>query len=201
MFDAYLRELKDRILWRTARRAGRWVPPNVVTLAAFLIGLMAAGAAWGRAYGAGLGLWLLNRLLDGLDGTIARSTDRQTAFGGFLDLTLDFVVYAAVPIGLALGAGSRAALLTVIGLLASFYVNATWMYLAAILERRRLAIPGGEQTSAAMPEGIIAGTETAVLYAIFFLWPRALVPVGAAMAVLVGATAAQRLRWTWRHLP
>ena len=76
-------------------------------------------------------------MLDGLDGTLARVPARQTDFGGYLDILLDFAVYTAVPTGLALGLGTAPALAACAVLVGSFFVNAaSWMYLSAVLERR-----------------------------------------------------------------
>lgn len=36
----------------------------------------------------------------GIDGLVARVSGQQTDFGGYLDILCDFVVYAAIPIGL-----------------------------------------------------------------------------------------------------
>jgi CDP-alcohol phosphatidyltransferase. len=46
---------------------------------------------------------VLNRLLDGLDGALARLRGLTDA-GGFLDIALDFLFYALVPFGFALAA-------------------------------------------------------------------------------------------------
>jgi len=103
VFDILLRAIKDRLLEPLARLLGPRVAPNAVTLLACLVGLACAAAAWQQSYGVALALWAANRLLDGLDGTLARVHERQTDFGGYLDILLDFVVYAAVPTGLAFG--------------------------------------------------------------------------------------------------
>ena len=102
MLDARLRRLIDPPLDRvSAPLAAHGLSANAATVAGFLIGLGAALAIAGRAYLLGLGLLLLNRLLDGLDGALAR---RQglTDLGGFLDIVLDFLIYAAVPFAFAL---------------------------------------------------------------------------------------------------
>jgi phosphatidylglycerophosphate synthase len=141
-----------------------------------------------------LALWLANRVLDGLDGTLARVQGAQSDVGGYVDLLLDFVVYAAIPFGLVLGRPSVATALAALALVGSFYVNAaSWMYLAALLERRGVgARSRGELTSITMPEGLIGGSETVVLYTLFLF---------SAMAALVVVTAAQRLVWAVRRLP
>ena len=46
-------------------------------------------------------LLLLNRLLDGLDGAVARAAG-GTDLGGFLDITMDFLIYSAIPFAFAL---------------------------------------------------------------------------------------------------
>lgn len=202
MFDTFLRALKDRLLEPLARRLGPWPSPNAVTVLACLVGLAAAGLAWRRAYPAALALWLANRFLDGLDGTLARVHGRQTDFGGYLDILLDFVVYAAVPTGLALGQPRAAVLTACAVLLGSFFVNAaSWMYLSAVLERRSAgAAARGERTTVTMPPGLVAGAETFVLYTLFLAFPGRLVELFALMAALVYVTVAQRVWWALRNL-
>ena len=202
MFDVLLRALKDRLLEPLARLLGAGVAPNAVTVLAWLVGLGAGAAGWRRAYGLALALWLLNRLLDGLDGSLARVHGRQTDFGGYLDILLDFAVYTAVPTGLALGQPTFPVLAACVALIGSFFVNAaSWMYLSAVLERRGAgAAARGERTTVTMPPGLIAGAETVVLYTLFLLVPSRLAELFALMAVLVYATVAQRLVWAHRHL-
>lgn len=202
MFDVLLRALKDRLLDPLARLLGAGVPPNAVTVLAFLVGAGAGAAAWRRAYAVALALWALNRLLDGLDGTLARVHGRQTDFGGYLDVLLDFAVYTAVPTGLALGRPTYPVLATCAALLGSFFVNAaSWMYLSAVLERRGAgAAARGERTTVTMPPGLVAGTETVVLYTLFLAVPSRLPELFGLMAALVYLTVLQRLWWARRHL-
>jgi len=202
VFDILLRAIKDRFLEPLARRLGAGVAPNAVTVLAFVVGLGAAAAAWRQAYAVALALWAANRLLDGLDGTLARVHGRQTDFGGYLDILLDFAVYTAVPTGIALGRPTVPVLTACVALLGSFFVNAaSWMYLAAVLERRGAgAATRGERTTVTMPPGLIAGAETVVLYTLFLALPGRAAGLFGLMAVLVYLTAAQRLLWAWRHL-
>jgi phosphatidylglycerophosphate synthase len=203
VLDPFLRPVKERLLAPAARAIGRRISPMAVTLAGFLLGIGASVAAARAAYTAALALWLANRVLDGLDGTLARVQGAQSDVGGYVDLLLDFVVYAAIPFGLVLGRPSVATALAALALVGSFYVNAaSWMYLAALLERRGVgARSRGELTSITMPEGLIGGSETVVLYTLFLVWPGQLVALFSAMAALVVVTAAQRLVWAVRRLP
>lgn len=205
MFDELLRPVKERVLAPAATVVGRRIHPMLVTLAAFVFGLGAAAAAACGVIGTGLALWLANRVLDGFDGTLARAQGAQSDLGGYVDIVLDFVVYAAVPFGLALGAAppERPALaLVALGMVASFYVNAaSWMYLAAILERRGVgAAAHGELTTITMPRGLVGGTETIIFYVLFFALPRLLLPLFALLTTLVVITVTQRLVWAVRHL-
>lgn len=202
MFDDALRALKDRLLWPFAVALGTRISPNAVTLAAFVVGMIAAWLAARGQYGAALGAWLLNRLLDGIDGTLARATARQSDFGGYLDIVLDFAVYAAVPVGLIVAAQDRWTALLGAVLLGAFYVNgASWMYLAAILERRgEGAAAQGERTTIRMPAGLIAGTETIILYSLFLILPAKLPLLFTLMMAGVAVTIIQRLFWARRFL-
>lgn len=199
--DRYLRPSKDVVLDSLSRRLPN-VPPTAITLTAFAVGLAACVVSWHGHYGWGLGLWLLNRTLDGLDGSIARQHTKQSDLGGYLDILLDFVIYALLPLALVLSAPSQTRLVALACLLASFYINAgSWMYLAAILEKRHaLQQQARELTSITMPRGLIEGAETILFYCLFLLFPQQLEHLFIFMAVLVTITALQRVVWAVRQL-
>jgi phosphatidylglycerophosphate synthase len=202
MVDQFLRRPKEQMLAPLARQIGARVHPTTLTLLAFACGVGAALALWQGAMAAGLMLWALNRTIDGLDGSVARATNTQTDWGGYLDILLDVVVYALVPLGLALHAGTPAALVALAVLLASFYANAiSWSYLAALLEKRSAgAKSSGELTSVTMPAGLIEGAETVLFFSAFIIFAPYLVWLFGLMAALVGVTVAQRLIWAYRAL-
>ncbi len=213
--DRVLRPVKSRVLAPLsallAEPLGRHgaLP---ITMAGLAVGLAAALAAALGAFPVALALWLLNRLLDGLDGEIARHLGRADDRGGYLDLLSDLVVYAAVPLGAA--AGATAAFggeviaaspwiwpLTAL-LLAAYYVNlGSYAVLAALLEKRgRGAEARGDTTSMVIPAGLVEGTETVLLVAAMLAFPS-LLPLWLGLgAALVAATAAQRVWWAARTL-
>ncbi len=197
MFDEWLRAWKDRMLGGLARRLTA-VSPTAVTLLAFAVGLAAAGAIVAGRRRLALALWLLNRVLDGLDGAMARVQGRGSDLGAYLDILLDFVVYAAIPVALAVATAEPGAGFAVLVLLATFYVNAaSWMYLAALLERR------GQHrgaTRVVMPAGLVAGAETILFYGAAILLPRYLAAIAWTMAALVVAGVLQRVVWAVRRL-
>ncbi|CAN5138890.1 hypothetical protein BH09GEM1_BH09GEM1_19470 [soil metagenome] len=202
MFDLVLRPVKERVFAPVTRALGQHVSPMALTLAGFAAGVVAAVLVARGGYRAALVLWLINRVLDGLDGSLARAQGSQTDLGGYVDIVMDFVVYAAIPIAFVLASPGLPLAIAALVLIGSFYVNAaSWMFLAAILERRdRGARVHGELTSITMPEGVIGGTETIVLYTLFFLLPDHLVALFAAMSALVMLSVGLRLAWAARRL-
>lgn len=201
MLDNVLRHFKDRLLDPLARPWPR-ANPTLWTLIALAIGLIGIGLLLQQYYGWALLCWLLNRLLDGFDGSVARVHHKQSDLGGYLDILSDYLVYAGFPVALVVGTPSSGAYLSLIFLLACFYINtASWLYLSAILEKRRHgAGVKGELTTITMPAGLIGGTETVIFYGLFLIWPNYLVPLYTLMGGLVLVTVGQRLVWAIRHL-
>ena len=201
MRDLALRQYKDRWLQPIADQAlFAGIHPNLVSLAALLVGLSAAGAVVAHAYWLGLGLWIANRVLDGLDGVVARLYAKQSDFGGYLDLFFDFIIYLAIPVAFVVAAPTPAALWGLAALLASYYLNTmSWMGLAALLETPN-ASTATPQTTLEMPAGLIEGAETILLYALFYMRPQQISLLFFVMAALVMFTALQRLIWVWRFV-
>lgn len=199
MFDDRLRTAKDTLLRPFVRSAlVARLSPSTVTVAGLLVGLGAAGAAAGAYWIIATVLWLVNRLLDGLDGALARATDRRTDSGGYVDIVADFVVYAAVPIGIAVGLAGALAWASVAVYLGACYVNAaSWMYLSAVIEKRGAA--GGAATSVVMPRGIVEGFETILAYVVALLFPYYSPHVFFGLGALVLLTAVRRVVWWLRR--
>lgn len=197
VLDPLLRPVKDRALLPLAK-ALAGVGPGTVTAVAFAFGVAAAAAAWRGGLRLAAALWLANRVLDGLDGAVARVYGKSSDLGGFLDLVADFAVYAAIPLALAFRPGADPALPGAAAfLLGVFYVNAAaWMVPSALLERRgRGPNERGEATSVVIPEGLISGAETVLFYTLFFLLPDHQVLLFLVMAALTAITVAQRVVW------
>lgn len=199
MFDTYLRNQKDRLAEPLARRM-KFLPPNAASILGVLIALLSAILAARQIYFWGLAFWLLSRALDGLDGLLARLHNKQTDFGGYLDIILDFIAYAAIPLGFGLGVASQTVCLALAVLLSSYYVNsASWMYLAAILEKRATHDPK-TMTTIVMPAGLVGGFETIVIYSLFFIVPQYIVQIFVIFSTLIFITVIQRLIWAYQTL-
>ena len=202
MIDRALRGRKELVLAPLADAMPRRLHPTAITFVALLPGLGAALAAARGAVVPAVALWLVNRALDGLDGTLARRSGRQSALGAYLDILCDVIVYAVIPLGIAAGQDSRAAWIAAASLLGTFYVNViSWSYLSAVLEGRGAgARAGGELTAVTMPGGLIEGAETVVLLAVALAVPDWSVTVMWVMAAGVTISVAQRAAWATRHL-
>jgi phosphatidylglycerophosphate synthase len=202
VIDRRLRDIKEELMAPVASATGDTFHPLTITLVNGALGILCAILASLGLYVPGLILWLLNRFLDGLDGTLARFAGRQSDLGAYLDLMFDFLVYALVPISLVSSHPSTAAMVTLIGMLAMFYLNAaSWMILAAILEQRQKgARARGELTGLTLPTGLIEGAETVIFYSVFFLFPGDLHLLFGLFSVLIIVTIFQRIAWAVNHL-
>lgn len=197
MLDLRLRATKERLVEPAAAGIARWVGPTALTIGSLGLAIACAGLSWtGRSWLA-LAAWLLSRLLDGLDGPVARARGQASDFGGYLDIVGDTVGYALVPLGVALGVDQRSTWIALGALLASFFVNSiSWTYLAAVLEKHgRGASATGEMTSITMPPALIEGSETIVLFSLFVAFPGLATWWFAGMATLVAVNVVQRVVW------
>jgi phosphatidylglycerophosphate synthase len=171
MFDARLRPLIDPPLNAAGRRiAAAGISANAVTVTGFTLGLLAAAAIACDYTLTGFLLIALNRLFDGLDGAIARAS-RKTDLGGYLDITLDFFFYGAIPLAFAIQAPEANAL-PAAALLASFYANGSaFLAFAIMAEKRKLSTSRQGAKSLYYLGGLAEGTETIALFLLMALLP------------------------------
>jgi len=177
--------------------ARRGVHPIAVTLAGVIVALAAAGAAAAAQWRWALVLWLTSRLLDALDGPIARAGGGATDLGGVLDMASDVVAYAATVVGAAIG--NPDAVVACLVLLATYYVNGSVFLLGSLVaERRGRARP--DERSLHFTRGLAEGTETVLAHAAMFAVPSVMAPVAWVFAAMVAVTAVQRTLETVRGL-
>ncbi len=201
MLDEPARRLKNSLLSPIAHNI-TFISPTQLSIVGLGLACVMFVLLWQQNYLLGLIFWWLNRLFDGLDGLVARQQDRQSDLGAYVDIICDFIAYALLPIGLVLGMLNTPNLLALVALITSFYINgASWMYLAALLEKRNLgAAQRGESTSITMPDGLVGGFETIVFFSLFILAPQYIFYLFLTMAVLVGVGILLRIRWAYQHL-
>lgn len=200
MFDHRLREQLDAPLTAIAARLDRpWITPDRLTLAGLVVGLASAGLAASQLWVWALVAWWVSRLLDGLDGPLARRRsvdDAGSPAGGFLDITADFLVYGAAVVGVAVGTvGSAAAVtdwLPFAAVLLAYYVNGTaFLAFSSIAERTGHRIDDGRSLS--FLGGLAEGAETIVVHSLWLLLPAIAGPIAWVWAGVVGVSAAHRV--------
>jgi phosphatidylglycerophosphate synthase len=200
MLDARLRRLIDPPLDRLCGPLARYgVSANLATVAGFVVGLAAIAAIAAQAFGVGLGLLLLNRLLDGLDGALAR---RQgiTDLGGFLDIVCDFIVYAGVPFAFALADPSANAVAAAF-LIFSFIGTASSLLAYAIMAAKRgITTDLRGRKSMYYLGGLTEGGETILAFVLAFLWPSWFAPIAWLFGTLCWVTTATRIAAAWQTL-
>jgi phosphatidylglycerophosphate synthase len=198
MLDAHIRPLIDpplNVAGRLLARIG--IGAIEMTLAGFVAGLSAAVAIAIGQPGWGLLLILLSRLADGLDGAIARAT-HQTDRGGFLDITLDFIFYGAIPLAFAFADNFRNALPAAI-LLAGFYANGSaFLAFAIMAEKRGLSSEAQGKKSLFYLTGLAEGTETIIFFVLCCLFPDAFRWLAIVFAGLCFISTAARIVVGWR---
>ena len=166
MLDLLLRRLIANSTRYLAGFLGRCLSPNQITVSSLLCGVVAAFYVSQDELGLGLLFWGLNRVLDGLDGAVARLFDKKSDFGGYLDIVSDFIVYALIPAAL------RVRCLP--WLLAVYVINAVSLFkLSVVLEARAAS---NEFTSVQMPPALVEGFETIVVYTLALILPSYSVP-------------------------
>ena len=167
-----------------------------VTLLGFAIGMAAALAIATQHPLPGLVGLLLSRLCDGIDGALARlgtPTDR----GAFLDISLDFVFYASIPLAFGVADPAANALAAAVLLAAFVGTTSTFLAFAIIAAQRGL-------TSTAYPAkgiyylgGLTEATETMICFALMCVWPQHFALLAFGFAVLCVLTTITRVWAGW----
>lgn len=192
MLDAGARRLIDPPLDRLGAALARaGVGADALTLAGFALGVLAVAALAFQSYGAALALILANRLLDGLDGAVARHAG-PSDLGGYLDVTCDFLFYSGVVFGFALGEPGHA--LPAAFLILSFVGTGTsFLAFAAIAAKRGLSTEARGRKSLYYLGGLTEGTETILLFVALCLFPGAFPWLAWGFGALCWLTTAARV--------
>lgn len=197
MIDARLLPLQRTLMEPPARwLVSRGVRADQITLAGCAIGLLAALMAAFELYGLALAGLALNRLADGLDGAVARLTS-PTDRGAFLDIALDFVFYAAFPIGFIMADPTANGLAGSV-LVASFVLTgSSFLAFSVIAERRGLEAREYPTKGIYYLGGLAEGAETIAVFAAFCLFPEAFAWIAWIFAIICLITAATRYVAGW----
>ena len=121
-----------------------------------------------------------------------------TGRGAFLDISLDFVFYAAIPLAFAALAPAENALASA-ALLAAFVATGTsFLAFAVIAEKRGLKSTEYPSKSFYYLGGLTEGTETILCFLAMCLWPQHFAAIALVYAALCAMTALTRLIAGWK---
>jgi phosphatidylglycerophosphate synthase len=200
MFDRYaLDVVKPAVTWLARQVHAAGLTANQVSLAGFACGMIAAVMIASGTIAWAIIPLLLNRLCDGLDGELARLTQPSDR-GAFLDITLDFLFYASIPLAFAFCDPARNALAAAVLLAAFIGTGVSFLAFAIIAEKR------GDKSTAYPSKafyylgGLTEGTETIICFALMCLWPHYFVTLAFIYAAMCLVTTITRMIAGWQRL-
>lgn len=189
-----IKPLIDRLA-RLAAAVG--LTANQLTVSGFAIGLFASYLIASNAYLTGATAILASRLFDGLDGAVARQTQATDA-GGFLDIALDFVFYASVPLAFAFADPTRNALPAAVLLAAFIGTGTSFLAFSVLATKRGMSSLDYPDKSFYFLGGLTEATETLACFLAMCVWPEFFIELAYAFAALCGITTLTRIWWGWR---
>lgn len=204
MFDVYLRRVKDDImnlmLIPLLEMLNRMkITANHITVLSLFFGLLCSYCIYVHYSSLAVLLWIVNRILDGVDGFYARRFDQQSDFGGYLDILVDFIIYLSIPFSSVFTVDCSDT--SSLGRILCFYyismnINVVSLfYLSSISKKEE-----NELTTISMPRGLIEGGETIIIYTLMIALKSYLGFILAVSAILYIMTAVSRFIWAYDNL-
>jgi phosphatidylglycerophosphate synthase len=173
MLDKYITPIIKPLLTPVVKLLHkRAITADQLTVTGFLIGVLAVPLLALEYWYAALAAIALNRILDGLDGALARYANQSSSAGGYLDITLDFLFYAAIPFGFIIANPEQNAIAGSL-LLATFIgTGSSFLAFAIAAEKFDIEKPQFKYKSFYYLNGLTEGTETIALFVAFCIWPQ-----------------------------
>lgn len=175
---------------------------NSITILGFIAGLIAMLLISINYYLIGALFILLNRLFDGLDGPLARLhtthhiQSKHSDFGGFLDITCDFIIYSGIVLSFGLAEpqnlwAANILVFSFVGTMASFLAY------AVIAAKHGIHTEKRGKKSFYFIGGICEGTETFIALIAMCLWPEYFNTIAIVFSVLCWLTTSSRVYQAW----
>ena len=198
MFDAQLRPLIDRLLNPIGRGlVALGMTANQVTMIGAAFGLIAAGCVAAGLFYPALWFVIANRVIDGLDGAVARAS-RSSDFGGYLDIVSDFIFYSAIPLAFAVARPETA--LAAAFLIFSFIGTATsFLGFAILAEKHQVTTQIRGKKAFYYFGGLTEGTETILLFLAMLVWPDYFSLMAIVFGILCWVTTGTRIYAAYRQ--
>ncbi len=197
MIDARILPLQKAALQPVAERlAHRGVKADQISLVGFLAGVGAFIALCFGQWLAALLLIFANRILDGLDGAVARiqgPTDR----GAYLDIALDMVFYALIPLGFAVAAPDMNALPAAVLIVSFVGTGSSFLAFSAVAAKLGRKAPEFPTKGIYYAGGLAEGFETIAVFVAMCLLPASFPVIAYGFAALCALTTVIRWRQGW----
>jgi len=168
------------------------ITANQITLAGFVLGLLALPSLMLQEYLWALSFILLNRIFDGLDGAVARRQGISDC-GGFLDITLDFLFYSMVPFGFVLANPEANAVAGAFLIFSFIGTGSSFLAFAIMASKRNIESPVYKQKSLYYIGGLTEGTETIGCFILFCLLPQHFATIAWIFGTLCWITTSTRI--------
>lgn len=173
MLDATITPYVKPLLQPLVRRLdARRVTADQVTGVGFLIGLLAMPMIIAGWWWAALVCIALNRLCDGIDGELARYQQQSSSAGGYLDICLDFLFYASIPLAFGIADPVNWGVPALVLLTAFIGTGSSFLAFAIAAEKYQIDRPQFQHKGFYYMQGLTEGTETIIAFVVFCLWPQ-----------------------------
>ena len=171
MFDKNIIPIAEKLLLPFAKKlASKGINADSITMIGFVFGLFAALSISCDYFILGFIFILINRVFDGLDGIVARQTQTSDR-GAFLDISLDFVFYAMIPMSFAINDPVTNSLAAIVLIVSFVGTGSSFLAFSLFAERRNLKSKVFPKKGIYYSESFMEGGET-----IFFFLPMCLIP-------------------------
>ena len=199
MFDRQIQKYTQRPLQYIAKLFLKFISPNHMTLIGFSFGILMCLTIIIDQYLIAMIFLFLNRLSDGLDGTMAR-LQTPTPLGGYLDIVLDFLIYGGFVLSFGITEQNNT-FLSMILLFCYIGTGSTFLAKAAILPSLT-----NQNLNEEIPKsfyyavGLVEGTETIIFMFLCLLFPSLFIYLASIFIFLCLITIVFRIIVFYREL-
>ena len=199
MFDRQIQKYTQRPLQYIAKLFLKFISPNHMTLIGFSFGILMCLTIIIDQYLIAIIFLFLNRLSDGLDGSMAR-LQTPTPLGGYLDIVVDFLIYGGFVLSFGITEQNNT-LLSMILLFCYIGTGSTFLAKAAILpsltnQNLNEEIPKSFHYAV----GLVEGTETIIFMFLCLLFPSLFIYLASIFILLCLITIVFRIIVFYREL-
>ncbi len=196
MFDRQIQNFTQKPLIIIAKLLLKILNPNQMTILGFILGFLMCILIFFQFYFAALALLILNRLCDGLDGTMARLTT-PTPLGGYLDIVSDFTIYSGFV--LAFGFSNNSYTYSSMVLLFLYIGTGTTFLAKAAIQTQLDKISETNDAIEGLPKsfhytsGLVEGLETIIFMVLCLLFPNFFIFISIIFGILCLITFISRV--------